>query len=237
MQQTTATQTIVRHVELRYQDQQAHISSLQSFIEHFEGLPQAVDALERAVGPFRSVPTDPQALPLLQSQRLHSFHSTHQTNLHIDTVRSSGIPCPTRCLCKCHSTTRLGSPQCFEPLTGSLRLNFRGLPWRQPICNLPSCKRMFVTTLAVQYRFPSWFANTILSAWFRRAPVSGSMVLLRVAREQDSGQFNLIWNLDLPGLKALYANGMVSIYDQHPYNRESALSVSLKCCRLIMAIY
>ena len=155
--------------------------------------------------------------------------STDLTYHGIGAHRASNprISCPPRCRCACHKGRQFRWPTSTRKWTGFLLVKCTNFTWSRRACTVLTCKRIAQSSISVQYLLPVWLATTLISAWYKSAPLSGPEVLLKLVRMVRTDAYYYASQGAVDKLRSLYAAGKASIHDVDPSDGESALVVSI----------
>lgn len=124
--------------------------------------------------------------------------------------------CSELCMCHCHKSTSLNSPQWMKGLIGSIFIGYSGVPLakRRP-CTEKVCLKEHQTLLKVSYFFPTWFMGRMLVFRDRYSPLDGHSISVRTPRTLD-GNAPAVWAAvhgNVESMRDLFAKGMASPFD------------------------
>ena len=153
-----------------------------------------------------------------------TYHGIRAHRMKQSNARRS---CSPKCRCACHKGRQFRWPTSTRRWTGFLMITCINFTWSRPACTVPNCKRIAQSSISVQYSLPVWLATTMISAWYKCAPLSGPEVLLNLVRIIRTDAYYYASQGAVDKLRSLYIAGKASIHDVDPSDGESALVVSI----------
>ncbi|KAL9118326.1 MAG: hypothetical protein Q9187_005131, partial [Circinaria calcarea] len=150
--------------------------------------------------------------PLI-SDRVTLPRSSNAINIKVKQYR--GASCPPRCLCKCHTSKQMRSPQLLDRLIGNLFLGYSHTPIFAPSCDKATCGQLPFCFITITYLFPTWFLHQILSIFFVYTKRDGPALSLRTLRIRSGTDviFHSAAIGDITRIKSLFAKGEASPFD------------------------
>ena len=139
------------------------------------------------------------------------------------------IGCAAGCHCNCHTQYSSQSPPFLYRILGRLFVGYSGCPaGLVPPCNESSCRSGLGSSTQINYIFPPWFCNRLLTLTLETSVMGDPSLNLTVYRGVPTGSkiFRFTASQDVEGLCSLFVHGLASPQDVDSQYGYTALQVS-----------
>ena len=167
----------------------------------------------------------------------HSIGTTSSVRV---SMSSFHWQCEDSCICVCHYRQTWRTPGLLNRFLGMLFIGYAGIPYITPPCDSQDCVQRSCPMTLITYLFPSWFLARIFVFAARFSSMNGLEFNIRIPRIVSSTSiiFDLCYQGDVQGLKALFLQGLSSPFDVDNLRGQTPLHVRrsqrfIYCTRLI----
>ena len=132
------------------------------------------------------------------------------------------------CTCICHTRALAKTPHSLDLFLGTLFVNYTGIPFLSPPCNVKTCVQRSSPSTTVLYLFPAWFLTRAVIIAMKLSRHDGPQLNLRVPRRVAGHSAIFIYSSmgDVANVKGILNHRLGSPFDIDSDTGETALMVS-----------